>query len=99
MELSRVIVGPVTTEKSERLKAGRTYTVRVAPEATRIEVQKALESFYDVEVSSVRILHVREKTRMLNAHRSLTKRHTQKRALVTLAPKSKVLDLSQFKAS
>ncbi len=99
MELSRVIVGPVTTEKSERLKAGRTYTVRVAPEATRIEVQKALESFYDVEVSSVRILHVREKTRMLNSHRSLTKRHTQKRALVTLAPKSKLLDLSQFKAS
>ena len=99
MQLDRVIVGPVTTEKSERLKTGRTYTVRVAPEATRIEVQKALESFYDVEVSSVRILHVREKTRMLNPHRSLTKRHTQKRALVTLAPKSKLLDLSQFKAS
>lgn len=99
MELSRVIVGPVTTEKSERLKSGRTYTVRVAPEATRIEVKKALESFYDVEVSSVRIMHVREKTRMLNAHRNLTKRHNQKRALVTLAEKSKMLDLSQFKAS
>lgn len=99
MELSRVIVGPVVTEKSERLKAGRTHTVRVAPEASRIEVKKALEAFYGVEVASVRIMHVREKTRMLNAHRSLTKRHTQKRALVTLAEKSKMLDLSQFKAS
>lgn len=99
MQLDRVIVGPVTTEKSERLKTGRTYTVRVAPEATRIEVKKALESFYNVEVSSVRIMHVRKKERMLNAHRSLTKRHSQKRALVTLAEKSKLLDLSQFKAS
>lgn len=99
MELSRVILGPVTTEKSERLKTGRTYTVRVAPDATRIEVQKALQEFYGVDVTSVRILHVRKKERMLNAHRSLTKRHTQKRALVTLAPKSKMLDFSQFKAS
>ena len=99
MQLDRVIVGPVTTEKSERLKSGRTYTVRVAPAATRIEVKKALEEFYGVDVTSVRIMHVREKTRMLNAHRSLTKRHTQKRALVTLGEKSKMLDLSQFKAS
>jgi len=99
MELSRVILGPVTTEKSERLKTDRTYVVRVAPSATRIEVKQALESFYNVEVTSVRIMQVREKSRMLNANRSLTKRHKQKRALVTLAPKSKTLDLAQFKVS
>jgi len=99
MELSRVILGPVTTEKSERLKTDRTYTVRVAPSATRIEVKQALESFYDVDVTSVRMMQVREKSRMVGAGRSLTKRHKQKRALVTLAPKSKTLDLSQFKAS
>jgi len=45
------------------------------------------------------MMQVREKSRMVGAGRSLTKRHKQKRALVTLAPKSKTLDLSQFKAS
>ena len=99
MELSRVILGPVTTEKSERLKSERTYTIRVSPAATRIEVKLALEKFFDVQVMSVRIMQVRQKSRMLNANRSLTKRHAQKRALVTLSTKSKTLDLAQFKTS
>jgi len=101
MDLSRVIVGPVVTEKAERLKAGsgsgaHTYTLRVSPDATKVDVRNALEMFYDVEVSSVRIIKTQAKTRDLGAGRSMEKRHAFKKALVTLGKKSKPLDISAF---
>ncbi len=100
MELSRIIMGQVVTEKSERQKAaGRTYTLRVDPAATKIDVARALETFFGVEVTSVRMHRVRVKARALTGSRVLTKRHRSKRAVVTLAPKSKTLDLSTFKVS
>lgn len=97
MDLSRVIVGPVVTEKAERIKADRSYTLKVAPSATKIDVQNALKKHYDVDVVSVRVMRVGSKTRSVGASRTFTKRHPFKKMIVTLAPKSKALDLSQFK--
>ena len=99
MDLSRVIIGPVVTEKAERLKAaeGRhTYTVRIAPSATKIDVKNALRLFYDVEVRSVRVLKTQAKRRDLGAGKMMEKRHASKKALVTLKEKSKPLDLAAF---
>ncbi|MDD4319147.1 MAG: 50S ribosomal protein L23 [Candidatus Peribacteraceae bacterium] len=98
MDLSRIILGPVVTEKAERLKAAErhTHTIIVAPHATKIDVQKALERFYSVEVESVRIVKVRPKTRVLGNGKTMEKRHAAKKALVTLAKKSKQLDLASF---
>lgn len=97
MELTHVILGPVVTEKAERLKAeGRSHTLRVAPDATKVEVQNALERHYGVEVQSVRIMHIRPKTRLFGKGQTMEKRHASKRAIVTLAKKSKTLDLSAF---
>jgi ribosomal protein L23 len=101
MDLSRVILGQVVTEKAERLKADethRTYTLRVAPDATKIAIGKALEKYFDVSVESVRVLKVQPKTRQLSQHSVMEKRHASKRAMVTLAKKSKALDLSAFEA-
>jgi large subunit ribosomal protein L23 len=99
MELSRVIIGPVVTEKAERLKAGdktHVYTLWVSPDCTKIEVRKALERFYDVSVSSVRAMRTQAKTRALGAGKMMEKRHAGKKVLVTLTPKSKALDLAAF---
>ena len=64
MDLSRVIVGPVNTEKSERLKTvNRTYTIQVAPNATKVDVVNALDKYYDVEATSVRTMRTPSKTR------------------------------------
>src|SRR3989344_2958730 len=101
MELSRVILGSLFTEKSERLKATgarHTYTLRVAHSATKIEIKQALKKFYDLEVSSVRVLWIRPKTRTLGKG-TMEKRHRTKKALVTAVAKSKALDLASFKAS
>ncbi len=104
MDLSRVIIGPVVTEKAERLKAGsgkstgskHTYTLRVVDEATKIDIKNALRTYYDVDVAKVRIVRTQTKTRMLGNGKSMEKRHSFKKALVTLAKKSKALDISAF---
>ena len=99
MHLSSVIIGPVVTEKAERLKMMGTYTIRVKPEATKIDVKNALRKYYDVEVESIRVLRTVPKTRIVGQGTIMEKRHRQKRMIVRLSKKSKVLDLSHFQAA
>lgn len=98
MHLSSVIMGPVVTEKAERLKALGTYVIRVHPQATKVEVKHALRKFYDVEATSVRVLRTLPKRRMGNNGSVLEKRHRTKRVMVTLK-KGKTLDLLKFQTS
>ncbi len=99
MDLSRIIIGPVTTEKSERQKVSRTYTLTVHPDATKVDLRNALKKQYDVDVSSVRAMRTTSKHRMLSAGRSMKKRPSTKRMMVTLTKKSPALDLAQFRLS
>lgn len=56
MDLRHVIVGPIVTEKAERFKASaRTHTLRIAPDATKVDVINALRKYYDVDIASVRV--------------------------------------------
>lgn len=98
MELSHVIIGPITTEKSERAKAeAKVYTLKVAPKATKVDVKNALKRFYDIDVSSVRVMRVGGKTRRFGRGNVMRKRDPFKKVMVTLGPKSKSLDLTSFK--
>ncbi len=96
MHLSSIIIGPVVTEKAERLKTEGTYTIRVKPEATKIDVKNALRKYYDVDVASIRVLRTVPKTRIVGQGTVMEKRHRQKRMIVRLSKKSKSLDLSNF---
>lgn len=99
MDLTRVIAGQLVTEKTERLKGLRSYTVQVSPSATKVDIARALRTHFGVEPVSVRIILVRPKTRMVGPSRVFTKRHRSKKAIVTLSKDSKPLDLTNFKAS
>ena len=99
MHLSSLIIGPVVTEKAERLKAAGTYVIRVKPEATKIDVKNALRKYYDVEVESIRVLRTVPKTRIVGQGTVMEKRHRQKRMIVSLSKTSKALDLTHFLAS
>ena len=98
MDLSQVIIGQVVTEKSERLKVQprKVHTILVAPKATKVDVKNALKKYYDVDAESVRMIRVRPKTRTIGRGRSMEKRHRSKKAMVTLAAKSKNLDIATF---
>jgi len=99
MSYSRVILGPVVTEKAERQKAQErhTYTLWADKSATKIDVKSALEHLYDVEVASVRVMRTKSKQRAFGAGQTMVKRPSRKKVLVTLRLKSKALDLSTFK--
>jgi large subunit ribosomal protein L23 len=43
-----IITSPRITEKSAVLSEGRVYTFNVAPNATKIEIKKAIEDIYGV---------------------------------------------------
>lgn len=97
--LSSVILGAVTTEKAEAHKAARTYTLRVHADATKIDLKNALRRYFDVDVASVRVLRTVPKRRMVGQGRILEKRHREKRMIVRITPKSKLLDLASFRAA
>ena len=98
MNLTQVILGVVSTEKAERQKANRVYTLRVHAKATKIDVINSLRRYYNVEPSGVRIIKVRSKKRLVARGKSIQKRDPAKRALVTLRVKSKPFDISNFQA-
>ncbi len=99
MHTSSVIIGPVVTEKAERLKQNKTYIIRVQPNATKIDVKNALHKYYDVEVNSIRVLWTLPKKRVVGQGTIMEKRHRSKRMMVTLTKKSATLDLTHFQAS
>jgi large subunit ribosomal protein L23 len=99
MHLSSVIIGPVVTEKAERMKTQGVHVLRVDQQATKIDVKNALRKFYDVDVASVNVLRVRPKTRAVGQGKVLEKRHRSKRMIVRLSKKSKALDLSTFRTA
>ena len=56
-----VLAQPHLTEKSNAAASQRWYTFRVAPEANKVLIRKAVEDRYGVSVKAVRILGARPK--------------------------------------
>jgi len=96
MNLTRVILGEVATEKSERMKAKKIHVLRINSQATKVDVCSAMRRHYGVEPIAVRIVKVRPKKRLIARGRSVQKRNPSKRALVTLSQKSKAFDITKF---
>lgn len=94
MDLTQVILGSVVTEKAERQKSTRLYTLRVHPRATKVDVKNALRRHYGVDPEGISIMHIRPKFRLIGRGKSIEKRSADKRAFVQLSKDSKALDLS-----
>jgi large subunit ribosomal protein L23 len=79
-----VLIRPVVTEKSMAAMERSKYTFKVAPEATKIDIRRAIERIYKVRVTKVNTVSVRGKPRhQLRFHSGHTPRW--KKAVVTLA--------------
>ena len=86
-----VLLAPVISEKSYGLLDGNQYTFIVLPEANKTQIKIAVEQVFNVKVSSVNTINrpgKRKRTRT-----GFGKRKSTKRAIVTLAPGSKPIDL------
>ena len=84
MELKDTLIRPIITEKSTTFLGNeRTYAFEVGLSTNKLQVKKAIESFYGVEVDSVRTLVIRGKLKRFGRH--FGKRKNWKKAYVTLS--------------
>lgn len=80
-----IIKGPVDTEKTNlQREMLNKITFEVADDANRVQIRKAVESIFDVQVASVRTVRVKGKVKRRG--RILGKRRDRKKAIVTLMP-------------
>jgi large subunit ribosomal protein L23 len=62
-EMSEILHSPHVTEKATILSEKNKYVFKVASETNKIEIRKAVEGIYGVDVESVRIINVLGKMR------------------------------------
>ncbi|WJN60124.1 50S ribosomal protein L23 [Pseudomonas sp. SO81] len=79
----KVLVGPHISEKASVLADGKSqFVFKVAVDATKLEIKKAVESLFSVKVDEVRTVNVQGKTK--RTARGLGKRNDWKKAYVSL---------------
>ena len=88
-----LVIRPIITESSMDLAAERKYAFKVDPRANKTEVKHAIEEIFDVDVAKVNIVNVNGKTKRLG--RSVGKTADYKKAIVTLTPDSKEIEIFQ----
>jgi large subunit ribosomal protein L23 len=85
----RVVMRPLVTEKATTLKDERNQvTFRVAIDANKVEVRRAVETIFKVKVTDVRTQVVFGKEKRMG--RFVGRRPSWKKAVVTLGPGSKI---------
>ena len=85
-----VVLRPVVSEKSYGLLDRNVYTFVVHPEATKIEIRAAVEEIFNVRVLDVNTLNRKGKRKRNRRLPTYGKRADTKRAIVTLAPGSRI---------
>lgn len=89
MNAYRIIKRPLITEKVVSAQAlDNTVGFEVAPEANKVEIKKAVEELWKVNVTQVRTLVVRGKTKRFGQR--MGKRSNWKKAYVTLKEGDKI---------
>ena len=88
-----VIIKPVISENSMDQAALKKYTFKVAPDANKTEVKKAVEEIFDVEVAKVNIMNVKGKKKRMGRFEGMTS--ASRKAIVTLTPDSKEIEFFQ----
>ena len=82
--LFKVLLGPHITEKAASATGSATQVAfKVATDASKLEVKKAVEKLFEVKVEGVRVINVKGKTRRTRT--GIGKRSDWKKAYVRLA--------------
>jgi large subunit ribosomal protein L23 len=85
-----IILAPVITEKSMEATMAKKYTFKVANDAEKIEIAKAVEEIFGVKVQKVNTLSVRGRKRRQGLSSGFTP--AWKKAIVTLTEDSKGIE-------
>ena len=91
MNIEKIIVGPILTEKGSLLtETQNKYLFKVDKGSNKIEIKRAIEKKFGVNVGKVAIINVKGKTKSMSVKssgrtiRTQGKRASWKKAIVTL---------------
>lgn len=79
------IIVPVITEKNNVLAAQGKYVFKVNPKAEKIEIGKAVEELFNVEVKSVNVMNYKGKPKRAARSQKSGYRADWKKAVITLS--------------
>ena len=81
----KVLIGPHISEKATVLAdSKKQFIFKVATDATKLEIKKAVEVLFNVKVAGVRTVNVQGKTK--RTMRGMGKRNDWKKAYIALQP-------------
>ena len=85
-----IILKPVISEKSMDMTGSKKYTFKVAKDATKPEIAKAVEELFGVKVAAVNTISMKKKPKRVRYTPGYTA--SWKKAIVTLTPDSKGIE-------
>ena len=85
-----VLLRPIVSEKSYALMENGAYIFVVAPDATKVDIRRAVERTFSVKVKNVNTLNRKGKKRRNRKSNTFGTRSATKRAYVTLAGGDKI---------
>lgn len=95
MKLSDVLIRPVLSEKVNKLtEKFNSYTFIVDKKANKLEIKKAVEEFYGIQVATVNTVVMPSKAKSRNTKAGIVtgRKPAKKKAIVTIA-KGETIDL------
>jgi len=90
MDLEKVIIQPILTEKSNTMREKKKFAFKVDPRANKIEIAQAIRKLFDVHPLGVNISIVKRKPKRVRY--KLGKTASWKKAIVTL-PKEETISI------
>jgi large subunit ribosomal protein L23 len=88
VNVHEILRRPIITEKSTFLGDNAQYVFEVAKDANKIEIRRAVEEIFKVDVRAVNIIRVPGKMRTMGRSRGMTS--PRKKAVVTLKPGQRI---------
>ena len=85
-----IVIKPVITEASMANMQLKKYTFKVAKDAEKVEIARAVEELFGVKVTKVNTLHVRGHLRRQGRFQGYTS--SWKKAIVTVSEDSKAIE-------
>ena len=94
IEPHKIIIQPIITEKSERLRQSQNqYTFKVKSDVNKIEIRRAVEKLFNVKVENVRVSNFLGKPKRMGVFAG--KRPDWKKAVVVLKKGEKIESLGR----
>ena len=90
-----IILKPVISERSIDLLPSGKYTFKVAKDANKVEIAKAVEQLFSVEVTKVNTMNCEGKKKRVRGTFKYGKTAATKKAIVQLTEDSKDIEIFQ----